>query len=120
MSYKNYRNLRAVCYAFANNESLNGQSSNIFFYNNKAYSYGHHYCLAEKFNNYTVLNNVGYSKSTGKHISYMSSALHGKIYRTTNIVPRVVYNFLAQNIEKLKKANVLILLNWTTGSDCTF
>ena len=105
MSYKNYRNLRAVCHAFANNESLNGQSSNIFFYDKKAYSYGHHYCLAEKFNNYTVLNDVGYSKSTGKHISYMSSALYGKIYRTTNIVPRVVYNFLSANIEKLKRAN---------------
>lgn len=105
MSYKNYRNLRAVCHAFANNESLNGQSSNIFFYNNKAYSYGHHYCLAEKFDRFTVINDVGYSSSTSKHISYMSSALYGKIYRTTNIVPRVVYNFLSANIEKLKKAN---------------
>jgi len=105
MSYKNYRNLRAVCHAFANNESHNGQSSNIFFYNNKAYSYGHHYCLAEKFDRFTVINDVGYSSSTSKHISYMSSALHGTIYRTTDIVPRVVYNFLSANIEKLKKAN---------------
>ena len=105
MSYKNYRNLRAVCHAFANNESLNGQSSSIFFSGTKAYSYGHHYVLAEKIGNYTVLNDVGYSSSTSKHISYMSSALYGTIYRTTNIIPRVVYNFLAQNIEKLKKAN---------------
>lgn len=105
MSYKNYRNLRAVCHAFANNESLNGQSSNIFFYDNKAYSYGHHYVLAEKFNMFTVLNDVGYSSSTSRHINYMSSALYGKIYRTTHIVPRVVYNFLSANIEKLKRAN---------------
>ena len=105
MSYKNYRNLRAVCHAFANNESLNGQSSSIFFYDKKAYSYGSHYVLAEKFTGYTVLNNVGYSSSTSKHISYMSSALYGKVYNTTNIVPRVVYNFLAANIERLKKAN---------------
>jgi hypothetical protein len=106
MSYKNYRNLRAVCHAFANNESQNGQSSNIFFYNGKAYSYGHHYVLAEKFNMFTVLNEVGYSSSTSKHISYMSSALRGqKVYATTNIVPRVVYNFLSANIEKLKRAN---------------
>ena len=105
MSYKNYRNLRAVCHAFANNESQNGQSSNIFFYDNKAYSYGHHYCLAEKFDRFTVINDKGYSSSTSRHINYMRSALHGKVYNTTNIVPRVVYNFLAANIEKLKKAN---------------
>lgn len=105
MSYKNYRNLRAVCHAFANNESLNGQSSNIFFYNNKAYSYGQHYCLAEKFNTFTVVNDKGYSSSTSKHISYMFSALMGqKTFDTTDIVPELVYNSLMSNIDKLKRA----------------
>lgn len=105
MSYKNYRNLRSVCHAFANNESQNGQSSSIFFYNNKAYSYGSHYVLAEKFNMFTVLNDVGYSSSTSKHINYMRSALYGTIYRTTNIVPKLVYTQLQSNLDMLKRAN---------------
>lgn len=106
MSYKNYRNLRAVCHAFANNESQNGQSSNIFFYDKKAYSYGHHYVLAEKFDRFTVINDKGYSPSTSKHISYMFSALRGqKTFDTTDIVPELVYNSLVSNIDKLKKAH---------------
>lgn len=106
MSFKNYRNLRAVCHAFANNESLNGQSSNIFFYDNKAYSYGHHYCLAEKFAMFTVINDKGYSSSTSKHINYMFSALRGqKTFDTTEVVPELVYNSLMSNIEKLKRAH---------------
>lgn len=105
MSYKNYRNLRAVCHAFANNESQNGQSSSIFFYNNKAYSYGHHYCLAEKFDRFTVINDKGYSSSTSRHISYMFSALQGqKTFDTTEIVPELVYNSLVSNIDKLKRS----------------
>lgn len=105
MSYKNYRNLRAVCHAFANNESLNGQSSNIFFSGTKAYSYGSHYVLAEKFNNYTVINDKGYSSSTSKHINYMFSALQGqKTFDTTEIVPELVYNSLVSNIDKLKRS----------------
>jgi len=106
MSLKNYRNLRAVCHAFANNESQNGQSSNIFFYNNKAYSYGSHYVLAEKFNMFTVINDKGYSSSTSRHINYMFSALRGqKTFDTTEIVPELVYNSLLSNIDKLKRAH---------------
>lgn len=106
MYYKNYRNLRAVCHAFANNESLNGQSSSIFFYDKKAYSYGHHYCLAEKFDLFTVINDKGYSSSTSRHINYMFSALRGqKTFDTTDIVPELVYNSLVSNIDKLKRAH---------------
>ena len=51
------------------------QTKNIFFYKNKLYSFGYHYLLAEILpNNIILINNTGYSSSTGKHIAIVRQA----------------------------------------------
>lgn len=66
-----------ICHVFAQQTQNEGRTSanNIFFYDNKIYSYGYHYKLAEIIENNTILiNNSGYSSSTGKHINLITNA----------------------------------------------
>ena len=66
-----------IMHKFAEQSQEEGQSQtrNIFFYKNKIYSYGHHYLLAEILpNNIILINDTGYSSSTGKHIAMVRQA----------------------------------------------
>ena len=63
-----------VCHTFAQQEQPEGRANNIFFENNKIYSYGRHYLLAEIIGNDILINDDGYSVSTGKHINIVRSA----------------------------------------------
>jgi hypothetical protein len=67
-----FSNSHDVVHAFAQRNQPNGKSSNIFFYENKIYSYGYHYLLGEFIDEKTILiNDEGYSVTTAKHISYL-------------------------------------------------
>lgn len=67
-----FSNAHDVVHAFAQRNQPKGKSSNIFFYENKIYSYGYHYLLGEFIDEKTILiNDKGYSVTTAKHISYL-------------------------------------------------
>lgn len=66
-----------IVHVFAQQTQSEGRTSgnNIFFEDNKIYSYGYHYKLAEiKPNNIVLINNLGYSNSTSKHIHLIMNA----------------------------------------------
>ena len=66
-----------LVHTFAQQTQQEGRTPNngMFFYNQKIYSYGYHYLLGEFLDSETILiNNSGYSVSTGKHISLVSNA----------------------------------------------
>ena len=68
-----------VCHVFAQRTQTEGRAGNVFFEGNVIYSYGYHYELARFFqgaNNETaiLINDMGYSTSTSKHIGLIRSA----------------------------------------------
>lgn len=66
-----------ICHVFAQQTQEEGRTTtdNMFFYGKKIYSYGYHYLLAEVINDDSILiNNSGYSSSTGKHINLITNA----------------------------------------------
>ena len=66
-----------LIHKFAEQSQEQGQTStgNLFFNKNKVYSYGHHYLLGEILpDNRIIINNTGYSSSTGKHIGMLRQA----------------------------------------------
>jgi len=98
-----------VCHVFAQRTHSEGRAGNIFFYGDKIYSYGYHYLLAEftELNGETVviINNKGYSSSTGKHISIIRGATsHYKQYFTTDFEIRLVWDRIISANQKLAKA----------------
>jgi hypothetical protein len=67
-----FSNAHDVVHAFAQRQQSRGRSSNIFFENDKIYSYGYHYLLGEFIDDNTILiNDKGYSSTTNKHIGYV-------------------------------------------------
>jgi hypothetical protein len=69
-----FSNAQDCVHAFAQRETPQGRSGNVFFYGDKIYSYGYHYLLAEFIDDKTiVINNSGYSNTTSKHIDYVRS-----------------------------------------------
>ena len=73
-------------------------SGSMYFYNNKIYSYGSHYLLAEFLDNDTIMiNNKGYSSTTGKHISLITSATRN---RKQYFINETDYKIVNQNIKE--------------------
>jgi hypothetical protein len=69
-----FSNAQDCVHAFAQRETPQGRSGNVFFYGDKIYSYGYHYLLAEFIDDRTiVINDSGYSNTTSKHIGYVRS-----------------------------------------------
>jgi hypothetical protein len=67
-----FSNAQDCVHAFAQRETPQGRSGNVFFYGDKIYSYGYHYLLAEFIDDKTiVINDSGYSNTTSKHIGYV-------------------------------------------------
>ena len=76
-----------TAHVFAQQTQSHGDSfgRNVFFRDNKLYSYGYHYTTAHiTAKNEVIINNIGYSNSTSKHISDAQSALshYNKIFYT--------------------------------------
>jgi len=97
-----------IVHVFNEQNQNEGRTSNgsMYFYNNKIYSYGSHYLLAEFLDNNTIMiNNKGYSTTTGKHISLIISATRN---RKQYFISETDYKIVNQNIKhylnKLVKA----------------
>ena len=70
-----FSNQYETVHVWAQQSQQNGRSSNVFFDGTKIYSYGYHYLLAEFIDHKTVLiNDMGYSVTTSKHISIVRGA----------------------------------------------
>lgn len=97
-----------LVHTFAQRSQSEGRTSSggMYFKDDKIYSYGRHYLLGEFINDTTIIiNNSGYSSSTGKHISMLTSAT--RQYRqlfSTDIDIDLVSNRIKENEDKLKNA----------------
>lgn len=107
-----------VIHLFAQKSQSEGMTSNrnVYFkkdwnselsYGNKLYSYGSHYLLCEFLDANTVMiNDEGYSSSTGKHISIVYGATSQyKQFSKTRCNIDLVYNSVIENKNKLARAN---------------
>ena len=68
-----------VIHLFAQRTQDHAKCTNVFFYGDKIYSYGYHYLLGEFITNKNggtaiMINDSGYSRTTAKHVSYLSAA----------------------------------------------
>jgi uncharacterized protein YjhX (UPF0386 family) len=50
------------------------QTKNLFFYNEKIYSYGHHFCIAKHYKGELLFTLRSYSNTTAKHIAHVRNA----------------------------------------------
>ena len=105
---KVYSNSSEVIHLFANqlqSEATNA-SRNIYFIDSKIYSYGSHYLLGEFIDNNTIIiNDLGYSVTTSKHINELTQATsHKKQFFTTDTDPVNVLSSLRHNARKLANA----------------
>jgi hypothetical protein len=114
-----------VAHLFANQlqDEARTQTNNLFFYNDKIYSYGHHFCIAKHYNGILLFTERGYSKTTSKHINHVRNASSHK-ERVFCAYPDGTHeknftfwtNEAVFNIDKLKRANkpVIYLNNLDT------
>jgi hypothetical protein len=95
-----------VCHKFNEQSQHEGRAGNIFFYDNKIYSYGHHYVMGHFITpEIIVINNTGYSNSTSKHIGILTSATRDKTQIfTMRAEPKRVAEQIRHNFVKLALA----------------
>lgn len=95
-------------HTFAQQTTKRGRTSNsnIFFEGDKIYSYGYHYELGRFLDDKTILiNDEGYSNSTGKHISLLIGATSQyKQYYKTKTDIHLVHGQIMYLKKKLSKA----------------
>ena len=101
-----FSNAQDCVHAFAQRQQPQGRSGNVFFYSDKIYSYGYHYLLAEFIDDKTILiNDSGYSSTTSKHISYVTSGTRQyKQFFTTRCEIGLVYSQVLSLQDKLANA----------------
>ena len=102
-------------HTFAQRTQQTGRTSNnnIFFEGDKIYSYGYHYELGRFLDDKTILiNDEGYSVSTGKHISLLIGATSQyKQYYKTKANIHLVHNqimYLKKKLSKARKPEIYI------------
>lgn len=99
-----------ICHIYAQQSQNEGRTTNnnIFFYDNKIYSYGYHYKLAEIIENNTILiNDSGYSNSTAKHINLITNATRQyEQYFYSDICLNNVYNSIINASKQIIKARL--------------
>lgn len=97
-----------IVHVFNEQNQNEGRTSNgsMYFYNDKIYSYGSHYLLGEFLDNNTILiNDKGYSNSTSKHISLVTSSTRDKKqYFITKTDYKIVNQNIKEYLNKLVKA----------------
>jgi len=95
-------------HTFAQRTQQTGRTSNnnIFFEGNSIYSYGYHYELGRFLDDKTILiNDKGYSPTTGKHIGLLAGATSQyKQYYTTKTDIHLVHTEIMYLKKKLSKA----------------
>lgn len=102
-------------HTFAQRTQNNGRTSNnnIFFEGDKIYSYGYHYELGRFLDDKTILiNDKGYSASTGKHIRLLIGATsqYKQYYRTKTDIHLVHTEimYLKKKLSKARKPEIYI------------
>ena len=97
-----------LVHTFAQRTQSEGKTSNrnLFFEDDKIYSYGYHYEMGRFLDDETILiNDKGYSVSTSKHINLLVGATsHYKQYYTTKTDINLVYAEIMHFKKKLSKA----------------
>ena len=99
-----------VIHLFAQQTQDHAKCNNIFFYGTKIYSYGYHYLMGEFITNKNresaiMINNSGYSVTTNKHVSYLSSSTRQyKQFYTIYCDSKQVLQQLESLLQKLGKA----------------
>jgi hypothetical protein len=102
---KVFNNSAEVLHLFAQQTQSEARCSNVFFKGKECYSYGYHYKLAEFIDDYIIINDLGYSHTTSKHIAEVTQATRQyKQYFESNIHIDLVLNFVKNQYEKLLKA----------------
>lgn len=107
---KVFTNASDVIHLFAQRSQCEARCNNVFFKEDKIYSYGYHYLLAEFIKNEKgdeaiMINDNGYSNTTAKHISQVRSATRQyKQFFTTETDPRYVLLGLEQLAHGLQNA----------------
>jgi hypothetical protein len=93
-------------HTFAQRIQSEGRASNVFFINNKIYSYGYHYLLGEFIDEKTiVINDKGYSSTTSKHIHLLTyGARQYKQFFSTKCDIGLVYSKILLLKDKLAVA----------------
>lgn len=109
-----------LCRVFLTQTQSHGQNANnsMYFSGNRLYSYGQHYKLAEIITSKSgevavLINNTGYSNTTGKHISLIRMAtIHSDLrgFYTENTDTQKVSQFIEQHIEKIRRKTVALKL----------
>lgn len=97
-----------IMHVFNEQSQEEGRTSNnnIYFYDNKIYSYGSHYLLGKFIDKETIIiNDEGYSNSTSKHISLLINATRDKRqFFTTKIYTSIVLDSVTEWLKKLTRA----------------
>lgn len=95
-----------IVHVFAQQSQSEGRSSSMFFKDTKIYSYGYHYLLGEFIDSDAiVINNVGYSVTTGKHISLLSRATsHKKRFFKRNVDVDIVHSRVTEALKLMSTA----------------
>lgn len=101
-----FSNAQDCVHAFAQRETPQGRSGNVFFYGDKIYSYDYHYLLAKFIDDKTiVINDSGYSNTTSKHIGYVRwGTRQYKQFFTTKCDITLVHRQVLSLKDKLAKA----------------
>ena len=99
-----------VIHLFAQQDQEHAKCNSVFFHGTKIYSYGYHYLMGEFITNkkgYSaiMINNKGYSNTTAKHVSHLSSATRQyKQFYTIYCDSNQVLQQLESLLQKLGKA----------------
>lgn len=105
---KVFKNTDEVIHVFAQRTQYEGrnQSRSIFFNRDKIYSYGYHYLLGEFIDDETIIiDDRGYSRTTGKHISKLIYATnHFRQFLATECNVDLVYNEVNTLLKKIEGA----------------
>ena len=114
---KVFTNSSDVIHLFAQRSQSEANCKNVFFENNRIYSYGRHYLLAEFIKNKDndeaiMINNTGYSVTTSKHISEVTQATRQfkQFFTLQTDASKVSYQLenLAKKLSKAKKPELYI------------
>jgi hypothetical protein len=95
-----------LCHKFNEQSQYEGRASSMFFYGDTIYSYGRHYILGQFLTpDLIVINDIGYSVSTAKHIGILTSATRNRTQIfSTRVEPRIVAKQIEANFSKLAHA----------------
>lgn len=108
-----FSNAYDCIHAFAQQKSTQGQTSNVFWYGKKLYSYGYHFLLAEIINDDTiVINDSYYSNTTRKHqsITRQATRQYQQIFTSSHCIATVIseLNRLSNKLKNARKPEIYI------------